>query len=316
MTVNVKSDYGAYGDGIHDDTAAIQKALDDCRRTGGTVIVPDGVYLISSCLIVYSDQTLLLNENTTVKRNSDVKYMLAVYTEWTFGRYNGTHNVLVKGGIWDGNENINEKLTIFNTCHSKNIVFDGCTFTNGNGWHYIEINSSKDVTVKNCVFDGRTLFSKHQEGKSELIQLDKALGGYGPVFRNGKKMTYQNDNAACTGIIIENNTFYCDGTPALGNHKNASFHKEIYFRNNLVYGTASIAGTTRGYIAFFQGATGIEVYNNEFHAEDVDPSAASVGITIGSKKKSSCRAYSNTFYGHFGTPFVGGITANDNLFLD
>lgn len=156
MTVNVKSNYGAYGDGMHDDTGAIQNALDDCRKTGGTIIVPDGVYLISSCLIIYSNETLILNENATIKRNSDVKYMLAVYTEWTFGRYNGTHNVVVKGGTWDGNENINEKITIFNTCHSKNIVFEGCKFTNGNRWHYIEINSSKDVTVKNCVFDGRT----------------------------------------------------------------------------------------------------------------------------------------------------------------
>lgn len=89
------------------------------------------------------------------------------------------------------------------------------------------------------------------------------------MYRNGKKMRFLNDNTACANIIIENNTFYCDGTPALGNHKSA-FHKEIYFRDNVVYGTASISDTSRGYIAFTKYAKDVEVYNNKFHAEDVD----------------------------------------------
>ncbi|MFC5568756.1 right-handed parallel beta-helix repeat-containing protein [Lysobacter yangpyeongensis] len=40
--------YGAYGDGIHDDTAAIQRAIDALPSTGGTVVVPPGVYLIDA----------------------------------------------------------------------------------------------------------------------------------------------------------------------------------------------------------------------------------------------------------------------------
>lgn len=41
-------DYGAYGDGIHDDTAAIQRAINALPSTGGTVVVPVGVYLIDA----------------------------------------------------------------------------------------------------------------------------------------------------------------------------------------------------------------------------------------------------------------------------
>ncbi|HOK82594.1 MAG TPA: glycosyl hydrolase family 28-related protein [Clostridia bacterium] len=311
MAVNVK-DYGAVGDGVHDDTAAIQRALDDCRGTGGTIIIPDGVYPVSSCLIIYSNQTLLLGENTTIKRNSDVKYMLAVYTEWHYGRYNGTHNVTVIGGTWDGNKDINEKLTIFNTCHSRDILFERCTFINGNGWHYIEINSSRFVRVKDCVFDGRVFWGKNPDGYSELIQLDKAFGGYGPVYRNGKKMRYQNDSTACADIIIENNTFYCDGTPALGNHKKLSYHKRVYFRDNTVYGTASISGTARGYITFTRFVRGVEIYGNRFYAQNAG--APNVGITMHGRRKSSCLAYNNIFYGNFSEYFVGGITAEDNIF--
>lgn len=52
---NVKTDYGAKGDGISDDTAAIQKALDELRNVQGnswtTLYFPAGVYRIEKTLI-------------------------------------------------------------------------------------------------------------------------------------------------------------------------------------------------------------------------------------------------------------------------
>src|SRR5260221_7645493 len=44
-------DYGASGNGVKDDTAAIQAAIDACPD-GGTVTVPRGSYLISSTLLL------------------------------------------------------------------------------------------------------------------------------------------------------------------------------------------------------------------------------------------------------------------------
>jgi len=46
--VNVREDYGAYGDGIHDDTEALQNAL---NTNTGIIYLPDGTYLISEKLI-------------------------------------------------------------------------------------------------------------------------------------------------------------------------------------------------------------------------------------------------------------------------
>lgn len=45
--VNVR-DKGARGDGKHDDTSAFQAAIDALPDTGGTVHVPDGIYLIDA----------------------------------------------------------------------------------------------------------------------------------------------------------------------------------------------------------------------------------------------------------------------------
>ena len=47
-TYNVK-DFGAIGDGQSNDTAALQEAIDKCNKNaGGEVVVPPGVYRIST----------------------------------------------------------------------------------------------------------------------------------------------------------------------------------------------------------------------------------------------------------------------------
>lgn len=52
ICVSVKS-FGAVGDGIADDTVAIQRAIDlAASRSGGVVLVPGGTYLISSALTI------------------------------------------------------------------------------------------------------------------------------------------------------------------------------------------------------------------------------------------------------------------------
>ena len=43
--------FGAKGDGVAKDTAAVQRALDACAGTGGRVVVPPGTYLIGSVFL-------------------------------------------------------------------------------------------------------------------------------------------------------------------------------------------------------------------------------------------------------------------------
>ena len=54
-----------YGDGVHDDTEAIQSMLDS-RSTQVKLPIPTKYYVISRPLVIYSNQELLLDRYTTV----------------------------------------------------------------------------------------------------------------------------------------------------------------------------------------------------------------------------------------------------------
>ena len=184
--LDVRAARHVYGDGIHDDTKALQDALDKMKY-GGTVYFPDGVYLISAALIFYSNQWLKFSDRAVLKRSDKsetiTRYMLASYSEPNVGGYEGTHDVVISGGIFDGNENLTENLTVINTVHCNNIVIKNCSFVHGANWHYIELNSTSDASVRDCVFDGRSYTAVRENLTSELVQLDAADENcYGPVY--------------------------------------------------------------------------------------------------------------------------------------
>lgn len=47
---NVKTDYGAVGNGTNDDTTAIQNAINGASSTNGIVYFPDGTYKVTAPL--------------------------------------------------------------------------------------------------------------------------------------------------------------------------------------------------------------------------------------------------------------------------
>ena len=74
--------FGAKGDGKTLDTAALQKALDECGQAGGGVVrIPAGTYL-SQPLEMRSKTTLLLEEGATLKATDDPKDYLPANVKW------------------------------------------------------------------------------------------------------------------------------------------------------------------------------------------------------------------------------------------
>ncbi len=63
-------EFGAAGDGIANDTAAIQQAIDECSLTGGTVLLSPGTYS-SGTLFMKSNVTLCLSKGATLLGRPD-----------------------------------------------------------------------------------------------------------------------------------------------------------------------------------------------------------------------------------------------------
>ncbi len=299
-----------YADGIHDDAKAIQRCLDE-MKDGGTIYFPDGTYLISHCLIFYSNQWLKFSDKAVLLRSADceplTRYMLAAYSEPDVGRYDGTHDVVISGGIFDGNASLTEKITILNTVHCNNITIKNCTFVHCAYWHCIELNSTKDALVLDCVFDGPTYTAMREDLTSELIQLDApAAGTYGPVYNcNDELIDFSKDKTPCCDIKIASCIFKCGGFTAIGHHGNDA-HNDIKIYNNVFTGLSGNEERSRGFITFMEKVYNVDIAGNAFISKSDKEKCT--GILTNNPDESSILAENNTFIGKFDEYFVGGIT--------
>ena len=231
--VNVKN-HGAKGDGVADDTRAIQDAIEYSRTNGGEVYFPKGVYMLGSVLFdadnhsvasalhVYSGQTLRFEKGAILRRGSaEVSHMLFTHNEPDAEEYTGCKDIVIDGATVDENASLGTNYTSFNISHATNVRITNCEFYGGCGsWHSVEINSSRYVYLDHCYF--------HDNKNSEDVQIDGAYG----TGNLGK-----DDGMVCRDIFITDNTFRCDGHPALGNHYPKAEHRLIYIERNTFTGT-------------------------------------------------------------------------------
>lgn len=121
-------DYGAVGDGVTDDTTAMNAALAASKMVRGT---PGATYLLSSFMIPQSKQWIDM-------RGCNVKLKNASNTH-LFRMPNAVDDVTVEGGDWDGNK--------------ANQTTGGHGFTNAGGAANLRVRLI-NVTVHDCYNSG------------------------------------------------------------------------------------------------------------------------------------------------------------------
>ena len=99
LTASVKDPaFAARGDGVTDDTAAIQKAIDFVAGSGGTLVVPGGTYMVDAItsLQLKSGMTLQLAADAVLKAIPNSARTYSVVT------VDGASSVTIQGGTIQG----------------------------------------------------------------------------------------------------------------------------------------------------------------------------------------------------------------------
>ena len=151
--VSVK-DFGAKGDGVTDDAAAIQAAVDSLPASGGTVFVPAGDYRVSTSVVLGRDNISLVGQGaSSVLRSlpSETLFPVILLPD------SPVKNVTISNLVADGNHNpISGQCGIWIQQGSyvtisgvivRNISGDGIQVANGS-------NPNDHVTIKNCQVAG------------------------------------------------------------------------------------------------------------------------------------------------------------------
>ena len=203
-------------------------------------------------MIFYSNQTLWFETGAVLRQGDSIDNLLMSYCGSSVTGYNGTHDCLIYGATFDGNSYTTNN-TLVGIVHAKNITFENCTFKNAYGtWHNLEINSSYNVKVINCDFEG----SRKTGQNGCMIQIDAINNADTWPWSDNRGSI---DSTVSTYIEICGSIFHDDTvSPAIGNHSAAT---DTYIR---IYDCVFDGLTgSRGAINF-QSASNVDIYDNTF----------------------------------------------------
>jgi len=139
--VSVK-DFGATGDGVTDDTAAINLAL----AVGGKIYFPSGTYLCSTITLVSSDTHIFGDKKSVIKLKNSVDVDLLDLSNFD--------NITISDLTFDGNK-ANQTVDVNSVCvrgdGCSNVILQNCTIKNS-ALSGINIRNSDGVKVVNNIF--------------------------------------------------------------------------------------------------------------------------------------------------------------------
>src|SRR5579885_3429770 len=157
--LNVKTSYGAKGDGTTDDTMAIQKAVDACPP-GGTVFIPKGTYMINAGdpnhpgIIMKSGVTLQMEDGAVLKAIPSSSESGAIID------VKGVHDVNIYGGTLEGDRfqhqpsNRGETLNGVYVIASSNVNIVGVSSNHNFGDGFDVDYGSSNINIIDSVASG------------------------------------------------------------------------------------------------------------------------------------------------------------------
>lgn len=196
--VNVK-EFGAYGDNIHDDTQAIQKAIDYCSNKKIKLVSDSSIYKITDTLLINTDY-LHVEFNGTINNTSSnyaINFKNSNYCHLYFNyieSLNGS-GITVQTLLEEDYASCNANIFTFNRIRSNGINLN---LYSENSMQYNEYNW------------------RQFESKTKNISLTKLEDGHAwnneSIFNGGKLGGYENQNPSYNIYIhSENSNLLIDG---------------------------------------------------------------------------------------------------------
>lgn len=135
-SVSVK-DFGAVGDGVHDDTTCIQAALNHCVLTGKSLYLPSGIYETGPLVITFPGANLSFPQHTAFEIYGDGGYYQRGYGVYAPGnsvlRYSGSSGIaMTTAGGSSAQLRLNDFL-IYGTAGTYNSGVGSLTGTTAKG---------------------------------------------------------------------------------------------------------------------------------------------------------------------------------------
>ncbi|MCC8065783.1 MAG: right-handed parallel beta-helix repeat-containing protein [Clostridiales bacterium] len=265
-------DFGAVGDGITDDAAALQAAIDEVTsyEDGGTVYLPAGIYRVETWIILKSNLTLYMDDDATIlngintSSGTSIIFMNGEYTgSGSACEWERIYNLSFIGGTIDMNGELNAAQTApvnlpavvsstgaFAMGYATNVTFSGVTFRDSFNGHAIQLCNCDTVLIEDCTFIGQSLpasQSDSENSQKEYIQIESSSTAGFPYAAN--ETWEATTNVTITGCYFGASDKCGEPMVAIGTHsQKADFEKcnDIIIENNtfdnMAYGAVRFAG--------------------------------------------------------------------------
>jgi len=152
-------DFGTQGDGVSDDAAALQAALDG---GDGEVRVAAGTYLLGTTLLMGSGDRLISEPGAIYRMADGAGRNARSFLLSNRNPGNGNRDIVVEGGVWDGNCQANPRGrdgdlwgftgTAINFSKVQGLQLRNLTVKNLEAFS-IRVGEVEDFTIEEIVFD-------------------------------------------------------------------------------------------------------------------------------------------------------------------
>lgn len=215
------------------------------KKGGGTLILKKGTYNLCNSLYVPSNVTIRLKNGVVInktKKTGTKKFDASssifqcvspskAKKKGCMSGYKGMKNISFIG---EGKATIDLKYIdgaiAIVMGHNQNISVTGITFRNMKSGHFIEMDASKNVLVKNCTFQNHKTSPNSNKEAINLDTPDKKTEGFHEIWTSY-------DCTPNKDVTIQNNTFL-SLERAIGTHKYSEnkFHSNVHIWNNIIKG--------------------------------------------------------------------------------